>query len=416
VNELSAPTAGPVSGRQSRFEWRGVMIDSARTRHGVPAIKRVIELMARYGFNRLHWHLTDDQGWRFEVSEYPRLISESAYLPRDRFAEYHSLLGDTRERALREQDERWTNGFYTDAEIAEINAHASAHGILIVPEVDLPGHMAAAIQAYPELGRPAGLPLPEGSMREHMWWPARNDLLWPTDAARDFVAAVMRRIATLFPGPLVHIGGDECAYQQWASDPEITTWMTQHGVARVEDMQGWFMTEAARTLAEHGKKVAVWDEACDIWDDEDALVVAWAEQAGMDRIARSPQRFVFADARTLYLNRIDPDPNSDDTASPQKGMLPGISVHDILTASWPLTESERCIGIQACAWSEFILDGDDLLQMLFPRLIAVAERLWSTQIDPADAAARIAHEHAVLTAAGALRVPAENATPYTASP
>lgn len=398
TEDLPEIGVGPIPGRQPRFPWRGLMIDSARTRHDVPVIKQIITLAARYGFNRLHWHLTDDQGWRFDVPEYPKLISQGAYLPRGRFDDYDSLLGDTRERAVAEQDEKWSNGFYTDEEIAEVVAHAEAHEIVIVPEVDLPGHMMAAILAYPELGRPAGLALPEGSMREHMWWPARNDLLWPTDGARDFVAAIMRRIAQLFPGQYVHIGGDECAYEQWSSDPRMPEWMALRAVAGVEHLQAWFMTEAARTLAEHGKKVAVWDEACEIWDADDALVVAWDEERGMERIAGAAQQYVFADARTLYLNRVDPD-----APTPQKGMTPAISVHDILTAAWTETEHERCIGVQACVWSEFVLDGDDLLSMLFPRLLAVAERLWNPDLDPADAGARIARENAALQSAGALR-------------
>ncbi|OIU84702.1 beta-hexosaminidase [Microbacterium sp. AR7-10] len=197
----------------------------------------------------------------------------------------------------------------------------------------------------------------------------------------------------------MHIGGDECAFPQWASDPGIGEWMRRRGVSRVEQLQSWFMDVAADVLRENGKRVAVWDEACEIWDDQDALVVAWDESRGMQRIAAAGQRFVFADARTLYLNRIDPD-----AESPQKGMVPGISVADILTAPWPETADPRCIGVQAGVWSEFVLDGDDLMSMLFPRLLAVAERLWNPDLDPADAAARIAQEHAALHAAGALQV------------
>ncbi|MDT0157795.1 family 20 glycosylhydrolase [Microbacterium sp. ARD32] len=389
---------GPVPGRSSRFEWRGLLIDSARTRYPVPVLKRVVELASRYGFNRLHWHLTDDQGWRFEVPEYPLLTAQAAHLPRGRFDDYDSLAGDSRERALAEQDERWTNGFYTDDEIAELVAHADEHGILIVPEVDVPGHMTAAIGAYPGLGRPAGLSLPGGSMREHMWWPARDDLLWPTDEARDFVQAIMRRVAELFPGPYVHIGGDECAFQQWASDPRIGEWMRLRGASEVKQLQGWFMDVAAQTLRKSGKQVAVWDEACDLWDDPDALVIAWDEARGMERIARASQRFVLADARTLYLNRVDPD-----AVPAQKGMIPGITVCDILTADWPELRDERCIGIQAGVWSEFVLDGDDLLSMLFPRLLAVAERLWSSEVDATVSAERVAREYAALREAGVLR-------------
>src|SRR5699024_9222202 len=145
-NSLPEPLVGPVTGRCPRFQWRGFMIDSARTRFSVPVIKRVITLAARYGFNILHWHLTDDQGWRFEVPGYPRL-TEAAYLPRDTFDDYHSLNGDTRERAIAEAPARWTNGYYSDAEIAEVVEHATCQGIEVVPEVDLPGHMMAAITA-----------------------------------------------------------------------------------------------------------------------------------------------------------------------------------------------------------------------------------------------------------------------------
>jgi hexosaminidase len=355
-------------------------------------MKQVIALASRYGFNRLHWHLTDDQGWRFEVPEYPRLTAVGGYLQRGRFDDYDSLLGDTRERAITEAAERWTSGYYSDDEIHDIVEYATVQGIVIVPEVDLPGHMAAAIEAYPELGRPVGLPLPTGSMRDHMWWPARNDLLWPTDAAREFVTAVMTRIAELFPGQYVHIGGDECAYRQWSSDPTMTDQLAELGLGRVEDLQVWFMDVAARALQAGGKSVAVWDEACEIWDRDDVLVVAWDEERGMDRVARATQQFVFADARTLYLNRIDPNSQND-----QKGMLPGISVEDILTAPWELATDDRCVGIQACVWSEFVLDGSDLMSMLMPRLLAVAERMWNPDINPAEASVRIQREVEMLT-------------------
>jgi len=398
---LPAPNVGPVSHREPRFGWRGLMLDSARTRFPVSTLLHVITLASRYGFNRLHWHLTDDQGWRFEVPGYPLLTGAAAHLPRGRFDDYDSLSGDTRELAVTQAEQRWKNGYYTDAEIQEVVAHATAYGIEIVPEVDVPGHMAAAILAYPELGRPEGLPLPEGSMRDHMWWPARNDLLWPTDAARTFVAAVMRRVAELFPGPYVHIGGDECAFLQWSSDPNIGRWLQMRGVDRVEKLQAWFMDDAMRVLQENGKSVAAWDEVTEVTDADDLLIIAWDEQRGMERIAQATQPYVFADARTLYLNRVDPD-----AAIRQKGMTPPISVDDILSAPWPEIADERCVGIQACVWSEFVLDGGDLLSMLFPRLLAVAERLWNPNVDPTEARARIAREYELLHAAGLLDDPA----------
>lgn len=404
---LPPVVAGPVAGRESRFSWRGLLLDSARTRYDVAEIKRVIELGARYGVNRLHWHLTDDQGWRIEIPEFPLLAQIGGSLERTRFDDYDSLSGDTRELAVRETPARWCNGFYTDAEIAEVIAHADAHGILVVPEIDLPGHMMAAITAYPSLGRPEGLPLPEGSMREHMWWPARNDLLWPTDEARDFLATVLRRVASLFPGPYVHIGGDECAYLEWESDPQMAGYLAERGVNKLEDLQGWFMAEAATVLAERGKKIVAWDEAAGIVG-EDALLMAWDEERGMERVAETAHEFVFTDARTLYLCRVDPDAVDAD-GNGQKGMVPAISVTDILSAPWPLTRDERCVGIQACAWSEFMLDGEDMLSLLFPRLIAVAERWYGDEIDVPASAQAVAREYAVLVSSGLLSLRARDA-------
>ncbi|WP_101848022.1 family 20 glycosylhydrolase [Zhihengliuella sp. ISTPL4] len=398
--DLPPVLVGPVRGRDSSFPWRGLMIDSARTRFTVPVILRVIELAARYGFNRLHWHLTDDQGWRFDVPDYPLLAAIGADLPRGAFDDYNALAGETLERAKAAAVTRWSNGFYSDEEIATVVDYATAHGIEVVPEVDLPGHMSAAIAAYPELGRPAHLPLPRGSMRDHMWWPARNDLLWPTADAERFVRAVLRRVAQLFPGKLVHIGGDECAYRQWSSDPGLPAALASRGLARVEDLQAWFMDVASTELRRHGKTVAVWDEACDIWDKGDAVVIAWDEARGMERVGRSSLPYVFADARTLYLNRVDPE-GSDQ----QNGMTPAISVDDILRAPWPETADPRCLGVQACVWSEFVLDGADLLDMFFPRLLAVSERIWNPDLDADDAAARVRREHDLLSTSGALDAP-----------
>lgn len=397
VAVLTEPLVGPLGGRVARFAWRGIHLDSARTCFPAETVKKVITLAARYGFNRVHWHLTDDQGWRFEVPAYPRLTDVGAFLPRTSFDDYDSLHGDTRERAIAEAEQKWTNGFYTDADIADIVAHATELGVTIVPEIDVPGHLMAAILAYPELGRPEGLPLPTGSMRDHMWWPARNDLLWPTDAARDFVTTVVTRVTELFPGEQVHIGGDECAWLQWESDPALADWLSAHGLSRAAEIQAWFMDIAAGALRTAGRRVVVWDEATEIWDAEGAIAMAWDEERGLERIAKTAMPYVLADARTLYFNRIDPD-----SPVAQKGMVPGISVRDLLTAPWEGLDDERCLGLQVCSWSEFILDEADLLSMLFPRVLAVAERMWNPDVDVEEATARVAAEYTALRASGLL--------------
>lgn len=379
------------------------MIDSARTRFDPQTIIRTLELAGRYGFNRFHWHLTNDAGWRFEVPEYPLLTEVGAYLPRPSFDDYTNLYGDSLTRALDEAPGKWSNGFYTDQEIRLVAAKAAELGIEIIPEVDLPGHMMSAIRAYPHLGRPEGLPLPEGSMREHMWWPARNDLLWPTDEAAEFVRTILRRIMDLIPSKWVHVGGDECAYQQWASDPDIDSWLRLRGVDRVEHLQAWFLDIAKEEVRSRGRELVAWDEVSDITDDPDILIMAWDEDRAEERVKDINNPLVYADARYFYLNRIDPD-----SELPQKGMVPPITVDSVLTADLPITQRSQVKGMHTCLWSEFILDTDDLMSMMFPRFLAVAERMWNPELIDGeasrsaleDAKDRVAREYEVLRAAG----------------
>ncbi|WP_255312920.1 family 20 glycosylhydrolase [Mobiluncus mulieris] len=202
-------------------------------------------------------------------------------------------------------------------------------------------------------------------------------------------------MATLFPGVWMHIGGDECAYKQWEADPEILDWVKKRGVASVAQLQSWFIDQALEVSQRRGKRLAAWDEICALTGDEDFLVFVWNEAEGLERIRNTNQEFVFTDARTLYLNWIDPK-----ASSPQKGMLPGISVSDILAAPWEETANSRCVGVQACLWTEFILDEADMAQMLFPRLLAVSERMWNPQVDVFEAAQRVETEYHRLVAVG----------------
>ncbi|MDO5721986.1 MAG: family 20 glycosylhydrolase [Actinomycetaceae bacterium] len=369
-SNLPAPLVGPGGGRKSPYPWRGLMLDSARTCHRVESVKKVLQLAARYGFNRFHWHLTDDQGWRFEVPGYEKLTTQAAYLERAEFRNYDSLWDDTLERAIAQAPGRWTNGYYTDEEIKEVVALAAELGIEIIPEVDFPGHMAAAIECYPQIGRPADLPLPTGSMREHMHWPAANDLLWPNEDAFALVKAALVRVMELFPGRYVHIGGDECAYQQWESDPKMVELMRERGWDHPNQIQKWFMEIGIEIIRGEGKIPVVWDDICPQLD-ADVLVTAWGQDAGLTDLDSYRQDYIFTDAQTLYLNRVDPDGDPN-----QKGMVPGVSVDGILRATWNQPDDPHCAGVETCLWSEFVLDHDDVMQMLMPRLLAVAARMW----------------------------------------
>ncbi|MDO5061410.1 MAG: family 20 glycosylhydrolase [Actinomycetaceae bacterium] len=388
--QLPAPLVGPVAGRAAAKQWRGVLIDSARTCFSVDTICKTLHLLHRYGFNRLHWHLTDDAGWRFSVPEYPRLTEVGAFLPRNSFAHYHTLAPGMAQAGVEAAAGRWSNGFYTDAEISLVVETAHRLGIEIMPELDLPGHMLAAIASYPSLGRPAGLPLPEWG-RPHLEPPARlpaaNDLLWPTDEALQFLQVVLARVVELFPySKRVHIGGDECALYQWETDPQMSEHLQRLQLPDEAALQRWFMERAILQLDAAGVAVGVWDEVSALDPDFPGLVFAWEAQAGMKRVRAATSRYVYADYRTLYFNQVDPDQPD------QLGMVPPISVSDILCAAWPEYYASRCEGVQACAWAEFILDEAALFSHLFPRLLAVAERVWNPLLADRPATAAEAAE------------------------
>lgn len=379
LEQLPPPLVGPIPGRTAAKTWRGILLDSARTRFNTSTICKLLHLMHRYGYNRLHWHLTDDAGWRFTVPEYPRLTEIGAHLPRNSFAHYHSLTADSVARGIAEQDEKWQNGYYTDEEIAEIVETADELGIIIMPELDLPGHMKAAIDSYPELGRPKNLPLPKWGRPNlqppEARLPAANDLLWPTEESLKFLRTVLHRVADLFPhSPVIHIGGDECALHQWETDPEMPKHLIKLKLTDEAQLQQWFMNRAAEYLKEKNRTIGVWDDVCETNPNIEGLLFGWDHETGMERVRSAKAPYVYADCRILYFNRIDP------TQPKQIGMLPAISIEEVLTNPWAEYYSTRCEGVQVSAWAEFILDESALLSHLFPRVLAVAERVWNPQL------------------------------------
>lgn len=341
--------------------WRGLMLDSARTFWPVPVVRELLDLLARYRFNRLHWHLTDDAGWRFAVPGYPRLVEVAAFLDREPFHWYANTHTDRRLEAIDAAPERSTFGWYSDEELRDLLAHAAGLGIEIMPEIDLPGHMGAVIRAYPELGDPALAELPVEQ------WTHRNDLLWPSARSEHFVRAVIDEVCRLFPSPVVHIGGDECDHSVWEADAELMAATEERGMADGPQIQGWFTDVARDQLQGHGRRAAAWDELVETPTRGEELIFAWRDGRGIDVAQRSGNPWVYADASRLYLNRVAGPAHSEPA-----GMLPGFGVRSILEDVRPPSDP-LLRGVQAAVWTEFITDRDALHYQLFPRLLAVAE-------------------------------------------
>lgn len=376
--------------------WRGLLLDCSRSFFSVETIERLLQVMGRYGFNRLHWHLTDNSGWRLDIPAYPRLAEVASQLPRLPFNDYTQVATrEVIERAQQEAPHRWKSGIYSATDVRRVLETAAKYGIEVVPEIDLPGHMAAAITAYPQLGNPRLVPnsAPTGTNPRVT---ARNDLLWPGAVTTSFIHTVLDTVCDLFPSSFIHLGGDECEFSLWHQDPALKTWRRERGIADERGIQTWFMRMAADRVRARGKIPVAWDEVGGIDPDGDYLIIAWDGERGMQRLAQCHQPYVFADMRWLYLNYADPEGGPD-----QLGFFPPISVDDILQAEWPQIADRRCLGIQACLWTEFVLDETAMWQLLCPRLLAVAERIWDpTGEDSATARERMTQEADWLTRSG----------------
>ena len=234
-----------------RFSWRGVHLDSARHFFPVETVLRLIDLASLHKLNRLHWHLTDDQGWRLEIRSRPLLTTVGA-------AENQS---------------------YAREDVKRVLAHAQARGIIVVPEVDLPGHMQAAIAAYPELGSA------KGRVGVRKTWGISRHVLNAEPSTIKFLEEVLTDVLEQFPGPWIHLGGDEVLMGQWKRNPAVQSRMRKLGLSDEQALQGWFTTYFARWLAERGRAMMGWDEILDSVGGrlpEGTLLMSWrSEKHGM---------------------------------------------------------------------------------------------------------------------------------------
>lgn len=347
------------------FSWRGLMLDSAR--HFIPVrdMERIVSLAALYKINRLHWHLTDDQGWRLELLNMPRVTAVGS---------------------RRSGDDPNKDGFYTREQIRSIVAFATDRGVTIVPEIDLPGHVQAVLAARPEL---ACAPGPHAVRAK--WGIADDVLCMGNPASLEFAKAAWDEVCDLFPGPFVHIGGDECPTIRWESCPRCAARKRELGLDSWLGLHGRFVRDIASYLATKGKTVFGWDEVLESALDDEIRGPgvfhwrAWLPELGGEALrqgrdlVRSPFSpyyfdFVQAEDRTAVPGLAYKTPRATDLRSVYEwDPFEGLSSD----ASEESPGRGRLLGIQANAWSEFIRDRRRLEYMLFPRVTAFAETAWS---------------------------------------
>jgi len=364
-----------------RFPWRGAHLDVAR--HFMPRefVKKFIDLLALHKLNRFHWHLTDDQGWRIEIKQYPRLTEVGAW-------RRETIIGRPEEDSTQWRfDGRPHGGFYTQDDIREIVAYARARFITIVPEIEMPGHSQAAIAAYPELGN-TGAAVP-------VWtrWGVSEHILNPEDTTIRFYQNVLTEVMGLFPGRWIHVGGDEAVKTQWQASPRAQARIRALGLKDEHELQSWFIRRMDEFLTSRGRSLVGWDEILEGGLAPNAVVMSWRGTEGGIAAAQAGHDVVMTPGAYTYFDHYQ----SQDTVSEPLaigGFLPLDSAYAYEPVPGALSpaEARHVLGAQGQLWTEYMADPKQVEYMAFPRACALAEVLWTPreERDYADFLARLA--------------------------
>ncbi|MGO4702373.1 family 20 glycosylhydrolase [Dyella sp. 2RAB6] len=340
-----------------RFAWRGLMIDSARHMQSVPELERILDQMALHKLNVLHWHLSDDQGWRIEIKHYPELTRIGAWrTPPD---------------AGKDGEPKRYGGFYSQDDVRHIVAYAAERHITVVPELDMPGHAQAAVASYPEVGVTGQRPAVSAD------WGINPYLYNVDEPTLHFLENVLDEVMALFPSRYIHLGGDEAIKDQWEASPAVRERMRALGLKNPEQLESWLMGSLGRYLDQHGRRLIGWDEILEGGVPGDAAVMSWRGTKGIDKATRAGHDVVVAPDPYLYFDYVQSG-RLDETA----GRLPvqtlkSVYTFDILPPGLPAKQAARVLGAQANVWSEHMPSAAHLQHAIFPRLDALAENAWT---------------------------------------
>ncbi|HEX2095195.1 MAG TPA: beta-N-acetylhexosaminidase [Longimicrobiaceae bacterium] len=345
-----------------RFPYRGMHLDVSR--HFMPAefVKKYIDLLALYKFNHFHWHLTDDQGWRIEIRKYPRLTQVGAW-------RRETVLGGNLSPYV--GDGTPHGGFYTQDQIRDIVAYAAARHVTIVPEIEMPGHSRAAIAAYPELSC-HGQPVEVATT-----WGIFLDVYCPKEETFAFLEDVLTEVMALFPGEYIHVGGDEVRKEQWANSPIARELIDREGLAWVDGLQSYFIRRIGTFLNSRGRKLIGWDEIMQGGIPPGATVMSWRGADPGYEAARRGHDVIMAPLTHTYFDHYQADPGGEPLAA--GGLLTLEKVYDFDPAPPRLgaAEAGRILGAQGNVWTEYMPTPRQVEYMVFPRLLALSEAVWS---------------------------------------
>ena len=344
-----------------RFGWRGMMLDVGRYFYSVDFIKKYIDYLAMHKMNSFHWHLTDDQGWRIEIKQYPKLTQIGAWREATQY-----------DRATSQIDKNPHGGFYTQDQIREVVAYANDRFVNIVPEIEMPGHSMAALVAYPELsctGGPFKMPL---------YWNIQKDVYCAgNEQTFKFMEGVLSEVADLFPSPIIHIGGDECPKDRWKLCSKCQARMKAEGLKDEGELQSYFIRRIENFLLTKNKRIIGWDEILEGGLAPNAAVMSWRGIKGGIAAAKQHHDVVMTPTDYSYFDYYQGEPYLEPVAFGGLLTMENVYSYEPVPVELNAKEAQFIKGVQANVWSEFIHSPEKVEYMSFPRAAAMAEVGWT---------------------------------------
>nr|WP_233167079.1 beta-N-acetylhexosaminidase [Pedobacter sp. ASV2] len=347
-----------------RFDYRGMHLDVSRHFFDVAFVKQYIDYLAMHKMNYFHWHLTDDHGWRIEIKKYPKLTEVGAW----RNGSIIGLYPGTGNDGIR------YGGFYTQEEIKEVIKYASDRYITIIPEIEMPAHNMAVLAAYPELGTE-----PNKKYEVAQTWGIFNkfnNVLQPTEKTFAFLEDVLTEVMELFPSPYIHIGGDEAAKTWWKQSPVSQQIMKSNNLKDESALQSFFIRRMEKYVNSKGKTIIGWNEILQGGLAPNAIVMSWQGEKGGIEAAKQKHKAIMTPELKLYFNHAQ-FVKEDSLTANKLSPIADVYNYEPIPAELTTEQAKYIWGGQGCLWSEYITNPAKVQYMLFPRLDALSEILWS---------------------------------------
>ena len=352
---------------EPRFAYRGMHLDCSRHFFPIDFVKKYIDLIALHGMNKFHWHLTDDQGWRFEVKKYPKLTTIGGW-----------RTGTVVGRNTPIDDGIRHGGFYTQEECRDIVRYAAERHITVIPEIDMPGHMVAALAAYPEFGCTGG-----PYEVEHKWGVFADVLCPGKEQTFRFVEDVLAEVIDVFPSEYIHIGGDECPRDRWKKCELCQKRIQQEGLqaegkqSAEDHLQGYFTKRVEQFLHTKGKRLIGWDELLGCNVDNTSTIMSWRGAEPGAKAAKLGHDVIMTPNKPMYFDHYQTDKRDGEPLS-IGGNSPSEAVYafEPVAADLSPEEAKHILGVQANVWAEYIYSTQHVEYQILPRMAALAEVQW----------------------------------------